>query len=77
MYKKIVEYIVKHLVDKADKAEVKLRSVEDNTVIIEISVEGQDRGRIIGKEGQTIRAIRMLVSALASPGQEIQVILAE
>ena len=56
----LIEDIIKSLV--ADKANVKLDvSEEENKVNVVVNVSEQDIGRIIGKEGATITAIRTLL----------------
>jgi len=55
-----VEMIVKSLVDDADTVDV--RELERNgATLIEVRVAQQDVGKIIGKQGRTIRALRSLV----------------
>ena len=63
--KEFVEYIIKNLVDNPD--EVKIKEVGGtNTLILELSVEKSDIGKIIGKKGKTINAIRTLLMSVAS-----------
>ena len=63
--KEFVEYIVKNLVDNPDQ--VKISEVGGTqTLIIELSVEKSDIGKIIGKKGKTINAIRTLLMSVAS-----------
>jgi uncharacterized protein len=63
--KEFVAYIVKNLVDYPDK--VAINEVEGtHTLIIELSVEKSDIGKIIGKRGKTINAIRTLLMSVAS-----------
>jgi hypothetical protein len=51
--------IVKSLVDNADTVDV--RELERNgATLIEVRVAQQDVGKIIGKQGRTIRALRSL-----------------
>ena len=58
-----VEVIVKELVD--DQSAVDVRAVERNgTTLIEIRVAPEDMGKVIGKQGRTIRALRSLVHAV-------------
>jgi uncharacterized protein len=55
-----IEMIVKSLVD--DKETVDIREVEqrNGATLIEVRVAPQDIGKIIGKQGKTIRALRSL-----------------
>lgn len=63
--KEFIEYIVKNLVDNPDQ--VKINEVGgSHTIIIELSVEKSDIGKIIGKKGKTINAIRTLLMSVAS-----------
>ena len=63
--KEFVEYIVKNLVDNPDS--VKINEVGGTqSFIVELSVEKSDIGKIIGKRGKTINAIRTLLMSVAS-----------
>lgn len=63
--KEFVAYIVKNLVDHPDQ--VKINEIGGtHTLIIELSVEKSDIGKIIGKKGKTINAIRTLLMSVAS-----------
>jgi predicted RNA-binding protein YlqC (UPF0109 family) len=55
-----IEMIVKSLVD--DKGTVDIREVEqrNGATLIEVRVAPEDIGKIIGKQGRTIRALRSL-----------------
>ncbi|MDD5687266.1 MAG: KH domain-containing protein [Elusimicrobia bacterium] len=63
--KELVEYIVKSLVDKASGVSVSINT-SDGGKIIKVKVDDSDKGRIIGKEGRIIKAIRQIVSASAT-----------
>jgi uncharacterized protein len=57
-----VELIVKALVDETDAVDV--REIErDGTTRIEVRVAQSDMGKVIGKQGRTVRALRSLVYA--------------
>jgi predicted RNA-binding protein YlqC (UPF0109 family) len=60
--KTLVEYIVRSLVDHPDQILIAERSGR-NTTIIELAVAKDDIGKVIGKEGRTINAIRLIVNA--------------
>lgn len=63
--KEFVEYIAKHLVDKPEQVEVK-EIESESTVIYELSVADDEIGKIIGKKGQTVNAIRTLLTAASA-----------
>lgn len=57
-----IEMIVKALVDDADAVDV--REIErDGTTRIEVRVAQADMGKVIGKQGRTVRALRSVVYA--------------
>ncbi len=65
MLKDLVEYVAKALVDKPQ--EVSVRSLEgDQTAVIELRVAKDDLGKIIGRQGRTVRALRTVVAAASS-----------
>jgi predicted RNA-binding protein YlqC (UPF0109 family) len=61
---KLVKYI-EALVDRPE--EVYVKSIEgENSIIIELKVAPDDVGKVIGKGGQTAKAIRKILSAAAT-----------
>ena len=61
----LVEYIAKSLVD--DPSQVYVSEIEgENSVILELRVGPEDMGRIIGKGGRTVNAMRTLIRVLAA-----------
>jgi predicted RNA-binding protein YlqC (UPF0109 family) len=63
--KQLIEYIATSLVE--DDKEVKVtEATKENYTVMELSVSSSDLGKVIGKNGQTARAIRTLVNAAAS-----------
>jgi predicted RNA-binding protein YlqC (UPF0109 family) len=71
--KTLVEYIVTALVDQPDQILIAERSGR-NTTIIELAVAKEDIGKVIGKEGRTINAIRTILNA-AGASQKKRVVL--
>jgi predicted RNA-binding protein YlqC (UPF0109 family) len=65
MDKEFVEYVVKALVNHPDDVEVR-RSVDDMGVLLELSVNPEDMGKVIGKAGATAKSIRTLLRVLGS-----------
>ena len=60
-----VEYIVKTLVNNPDKVSVE-RSIDEKGVLLSLTVDGEDVGRIIGRRGATAQSIRTLLRALGT-----------
>ena len=75
--KDLVEYVVKSLVESPD--EVSVEEIDEATeTILELTVAGPDMGRVIGKSGRVINAIRTLVQvAAAKQGKRVSVELVE
>lgn len=63
--KELVELIAKKLVAHPDEVQVAVVEGEEGESI-ELRVNPEDMGRVIGKAGRTAKAIRALVSAAAS-----------
>lgn len=60
----LTETIIKKIVSDADSVTVKeFESDEENTVQIEVMISNDDLGRVIGREGHIINAIRTIVQA--------------
>ena len=60
--KELIENIAKGLVD--DPEAVKVREVEgDEATVLELSVAPDDLGKVIGRQGRTVRAMRTLLGA--------------
>lgn len=63
--KEFVEYIVKNLVDNPE--EVVVKSFEgERGMIIEIHVAQSDIGKVVGKHGRTIKALRTVVMTVCT-----------
>lgn len=60
-----VEYVVRAIVDNPD-AVVVTRSIDDRGVLLELSVDPEDMGKIIGKAGATAKALRTLLRVLGA-----------
>lgn len=60
-----VEYVVKSIVDQPDKVVIS-RSVDERGVLLELSVDPEDMGKVIGRAGATAKAIRTLLRVLGA-----------
>ena len=63
--KELIEYMTKALVDAPDEVQVH-EVAGEKTTVYELRVGEGDLGKVIGKHGRTIRAIRTLLSAAAT-----------
>lgn len=63
--KDLVQYLATALVDAPEDVSVE-EHVFDQEVTVELSVNQDDLGKIIGKKGRTARALRSIVSAVGA-----------
>jgi len=55
-----LEYVVKTLVDYPDDVKIE-RTVDEMGVLLTLSVNKEDMGKVIGRQGNTAKAIRVLL----------------
>ncbi len=60
-----VEFIVKSLVSDPDGVKIE-RRIDEKGVLLELTVSGDDLGRVIGKRGATAQSLRTLLRALGT-----------
>jgi predicted RNA-binding protein YlqC (UPF0109 family) len=63
--KDLVEYLAKNLVDKPEAVRVREHRGE-YVVRVELFVDPEEKGKVIGREGKIARAMRALVNAAAA-----------
>ena len=63
--KDLILYIIKALVDNPDQVEVN-EVVGERSTLVELKVAVSDRGKIIGKEGRIIKAIRIILNSASA-----------
>jgi uncharacterized protein len=62
--KDLILIIAQELVDHPEQ--VSVNGIEsDNTIVLELTVSKSDIGKVIGKEGRTVNAIRSILNAMA------------
>ncbi|MEY2823132.1 MAG: hypothetical protein RLZZ485_768 [Actinomycetota bacterium] len=74
MIDEALEHLVKGIVDKPEEVVVSERSGRRGSTL-EVRVNPEDLGKVIGRNGRTARALRAVVSALA--GRSVRVDLIE
>lgn len=63
-----VEYIVKSLVNNPDGVKID-RRIDEKGVLLELTVDAEDLGRVIGKRGATAQSLRTLLRALGTKNE--------
>lgn len=63
--RELLEYLVRLLVDHPDGVQVEEYEEEDGTLVLELSVNEDDYGQVIGRGGRTAQALRAVVKAAA------------
>ena len=63
--KDLVEVIAKSLVDNPQEVQV-TENVKERVIVLELHVAQSDMGKVIGKQGRIVKAIRSVVKAAAS-----------
>ena len=63
-----VEYIIKSIVGNPDDVSI-VRSVDEKGVLLELTVNQEDLGRVIGKRGATAQSVRTLLRALGTKNE--------
>jgi len=63
--KELIEYVVKVLVDHPE--DIRISEIEgERTIVYELRCHPEDVGKVIGKSGKTVGAIRTLLSTVAA-----------
>src|SRR3978361_1936030 len=63
-----IEFVVKSLVNNPDAVQVE-RRIDEKGVLLELTVDPEDLGRVIGKRGATAQSIRTLLRALGTKNE--------
>ncbi|MFQ5967996.1 MAG: KH domain-containing protein [Acidimicrobiia bacterium] len=62
---RVVDYLVREIVDNADEVSVTIIEEGPNEVLAEVRTAKSDLGRVIGRRGRVARAIRVVAQAAA------------
>lgn len=76
MIRRLVEEVVKSIVDNPASVQITETQQDDGKTMIAIKIADADLGKVIGRNGQTIKAIRGMVYAVNSSDKEIIVDIA-
>lgn len=61
--KDLLQFLARTLVDQPDQVEVREFEEDDSTVVLELFVAEEDRGKVIGRRGRTAKALRAIMKA--------------
>ena len=61
--KDLLEYLAKGLVDEPGEVSVESFDEDDGTLVLELHVDEDDVGKVIGRNGRTVNALRTVVRA--------------
>ena len=64
--KEFIEFIVKQLVDKPERVKIEEAIPDQKTVEIIVEVDKNDIGKVVGKHGKNVNALRTLLTAVAA-----------
>jgi len=64
--KEFIEFIAKQLVDKPDNVIVEETALDEDTIELTLKVDDSDIGKVIGKHGQNVNAMRTLLYAVGA-----------
>ncbi len=59
----LLAYLARALVDDPDRVSVESFEEDDGTIVLELSVAEEDTGKVIGRGGRTVSALRTVVKA--------------
>ncbi|MBF8299595.1 MAG: hypothetical protein HW397_644 [Dehalococcoidia bacterium] len=62
--KELIEYIAKAIADQPDKVVV-TETQEDDRIVLKLEVAPEDKGKVIGREGRVVQAMRTLLRVAA------------
>jgi uncharacterized protein len=70
----LLQYLARVLVDAPDEVSVESFEEEDGTLVLELHVAEDDAGKVIGRGGRTVAALRTVMrAASARHGQRVLV----
>jgi predicted RNA-binding protein YlqC (UPF0109 family) len=64
--KELLEYLARGLVQNPDRVRVSEQQEEDGTVVLELAVDDDDYGNVIGRGGRTAAALRTVIKTSAA-----------
>ena len=63
--RELLEFLARALVDRPERVQVEEFEEDDGTLVLELSVDDGDYGKVIGRGGRTAQALRTVIKAAA------------
>ena len=63
--KDLVEYVVKSIAMNPDEVKITEIDQDDGTLLLQLEVAEDDKGRVIGRQGRVAQSIRLLLRVMA------------
>ncbi len=63
--KDLVEYIANSITTHPDAVKVTEEQLEDGTIVVQLEVHDDDKGKVIGRQGRVAQAMRVLLRVAA------------
>ena len=64
--KELLYYIVKALVENPEEISITEKTREDGELVLELTVAQSDMGKVIGRQGRIVKAIRSIMKSAAA-----------
>ncbi len=66
MSEQLLAYLARAIVDHPEEVSVELFEEDDGTTVLELHVGEDDLGKVIGRRGRTVNALRVVMRAVAT-----------
>jgi uncharacterized protein len=66
----LLEYLARGLVDESDAVRVERVERDDGVVLLRLRVAPDDVGKVIGRQGRLVRALRTVIRAASTRSRE-------
>lgn len=68
-FEELVLFVARHLVTRPDDVKI-TQSMKGDMIVYEVHVADEDKGRVIGKNGRTAKALRAIIGAAATKAEK-------
>ena len=72
--RELLEYLARSLVDNPERVKVEEFEEDDGTLVLELSVDDDDYGQVIGRGGRTAKALRQVITSIGGRGVRVEIV---